>query len=148
MSWEPYKYAFEPDGMLRDIYVFDTDVRDWQRVIDYMRTSPYSLEFAAGDDLHPLPDAARIFELRVEITCSLSVDRRGLNLKCYFLTTEEIEFDIDPRDYADGRHIDELIAFMRGLGETVDKPVVLTPESSPRYPLLWFDPARGEIERL
>ncbi len=148
MSREPYEYAFEPDGMLRDIYVFDTDVRDWQRVIDYLRARPYSLAFTAGDQFLPLPDAARIFELQVELTCSLSVDRQGMNLMCHFFTTEQIELDLDPRDYADGRHIDELLAFMRGLGEVVDKPVILTPESSPRYPLLRFDPARGEMERL
>ncbi len=44
MSREPYEYAFEPDGMLRDIYVFDTDMRDWQRTIEYLRIGPYSLD--------------------------------------------------------------------------------------------------------
>lgn len=96
MSREPYEYAFEPDGMLRDIYVFDTDVRDWQKVIDSLRAGPYSLEFAAGDDPLPLPDAAQICALQADITCSLSVDRHGMNLMCYFFTTEMIEFDLDP----------------------------------------------------
>ena len=33
MSWEVYRAAFEPDGMLGDIYVRDTDEQEWQEVL-------------------------------------------------------------------------------------------------------------------
>ncbi len=148
MSRELYKDAFEPDGMLRDIYVFDTDARDWQKVIDDLRANSYPLEFTAGGEPMPLPDVARIFELRRELSCSLSIDRPSMSLMCYFFTTDQIEFDLDPRDFTDEQQIDRLLVWMRSIGELLDKPVVLTPESSPDRPLLRFDPAHGRTERL
>ncbi len=131
-------------GALRDIYVFDTDEQDWQRVLDYLRRSATMLTFRVDGHSAPLPaSVSDIFSLRQQATTTLVVNLGGLQLVSHFFVPSEIEFDLDPQDVTRDEQVGRLLAFMRDLGDLLDKPVVLTPESTPDDILIRMEPTRS-----
>ena len=59
MNDDPFvnsKKAFYVDGSYRDIYVFETDEQDWQRLLTFLRSGPYSIEFSVDEQRMPLPE--------------------------------------------------------------------------------------------
>jgi hypothetical protein len=144
-----YKDAFYIDGSLRDIYVLGTDEQDWQKLLTFLRTGPYSIEFTFDGQPISLPEQVEtIFALRSEHGIELHIDKEHLVLNCFFFTDEEIEFDLDPHDYpADEfgeQQIARLLDLMRTIGKLLNKAVILTPENCSRQPLFRFDPETNE----
>jgi len=146
MGWEHHKDLFAWDGSLIDIYVLDTTLEDWQRLLDFLRASPYDLRYSGHSDAAPLPDRAEtIFAQNWEAHVALSIDESQLSLKCHFFTPDEIEFDLNPHAIDGQPRLDRLLDFMRALGSTLGKAVILTPENFQQRPLYRFDP-RTDIQ--
>lgn len=125
--------AFGPAefGELRDILVFDTDLRDWQRVLDYVRTLPRAGSFTLDADPAALPDSASaIFALREQAVTSLGIDVADVAVIAHFFDPSEIELDFDPRDVKTEDQRAALLAFMQALADLLDKPVFVAPEGS------------------
>lgn len=145
-----YEKAFYIDGSLRDIYVLGTDEQDWQKLLSFLRSGPYALEFFVGDQLTPLPENIEaIFALQdIHMPCPyLHIDKEHLNLNCFFFAHEEIELDLDPQDFqGDIAHqqIARLLDFLHAVGQLLNKTVVLTPENDSSSPLFRYDPQTGE----
>ena len=51
-----YRDVFYRDGSLRDIYILETSEQDWQTLLDFLRTSSYSLECLIGEGHQQLPE--------------------------------------------------------------------------------------------
>ena len=143
-----YTKAFYVNGSFRDIYVFETDEQDWQKLLTFLRSGPYSIEFAVDEQLMPLPERIEtIFALRYNHSTVLHIDKGHLALNCFFFTSEEIDFDLDPRDFQGdtaGQQISRLLEFLRTIGQLLNKAVVLTPEGDSSFALFRFDPETGE----
>jgi hypothetical protein len=136
--------AFQPDefGELRDIYVLDTDERDWQRVLDYLHGADLPLTFRVDGHTRPLPASIQeILMLRRHAAPQLGIDLDGVLLSCYFFTPSTIEFDLDPRDVLCPERADRVVGFMQDVADLLGKPVILTPENRPEEPLLRREPA-------
>jgi len=148
--FENYKKAFDfhADSGLRDIYVFNTDKADWQTLIDDLRSNTtYSIRFLLDQKLQPLPHKVEtIFHLAQDYAVSLRIDEEQLNLHCYFFTPDQIEFDLDPRDIQSDDRLVRLLDFIHHLGNLLQKPIVLTPESVETIYYLTFDPKTGKDE--
>ena len=141
--------AFSWDGSLRDIYVHDVDMADWQRLWDYLRAGPYALEFTADGERHPLPDRVdAAFDQAVEASVALLIDGPHLALVCHFFTPNEIELDVDPRAIDGEQRLDRLLTFLRTLARLLRKEVILTPENLPDHPWFRIDPGGGAEEWL
>lgn len=137
--------AVDDFGALRDVYILDTNERDWQRVLDHLRSSTLPLSFRVDGHAAPLPGSvAHIFSLRHRATAALVVDLGGVKLVSHFFVPSEIEFDLDPREFTRDDQIVRLLAFMRDLGNLLDKQVILTPESTPDDVLVRLQPAPKE----
>src|SRR5438094_134768 len=96
-----YENAWYWDGSWRDIYVLGTTISDWQRLVDWLHTGPYPVEFYLDGKSAPLlHDISIVFEQR-EVTGEflefLEIDVEGVIFHCHFFWPEEIEFDMDPR---------------------------------------------------
>lgn len=77
-----------------------------------------------------MPSAAVIFadrEIREGISV-FGVCVGSVWLNCHFFTVDEIEFDLDPRDVSSAADFAALLHFMQGLGQAVNRPVLLTTE--------------------
>lgn len=127
-NWERFAKDFEFDGSLRDIYVFDTSLDDWNELFRFLIRQRYTFEFSgawSGDDFPS--DLARLFRSGPDCPATLmSIQFSGLRLNCHFFEVHEIEFDIDPREVTDATGLADLIAFMGGLADAPGKSVVLT----------------------
>lgn len=80
VEWSQVAEEFRPDGALRDIYVLDASIADWQSVYDAVRAAyPVVLR-----DSQTLPsDVEELFRHDAGVT--LSVDPEGLDAVCHFL---------------------------------------------------------------
>lgn len=130
LSWEEVSREFAFDGSWRDLYVFGTTMADWQRMLDWLWSSPYEVRYFRNEEPVELPrEASHAFPLPDACDRLLSVTFAGVLANCHFFTAEEIEFDIDPRDVKGQHELDALLGFMQRLAAAVGKEVVLTPEN-------------------
>lgn len=131
LDWAKCKVAFcDDDGSLRDIYVFDTGIDDWNKMLQLLRRKLYGMTFFLDGEVSTLPaEAGSIFSLKSDYACRLSVDLSGLLLNCHFFCLDQIEFDIAPSEVTDEAKFEGLICFMHDLSNELGRTVVLTPEN-------------------
>jgi hypothetical protein len=153
MEWEQIAPEFYPDGGLRDIYVLEAQVQDWQVVLDAIRhfqPQPiYTLDGVAAD----LPNRVeQVFQRRLDASPMMSFRILDMTLNCHFFGSDQvehdsqlIEFDLDPREVSDSEHLHALIDFMRLLGNLTGKVVILTPENCIESPILKYDPQSKQV---
>ena len=148
MEWEKVQSAFEWDGSWRDIYVLDASLDDWQRLLDFLRTSRYNLTFSRVS-VEPLPaHAAEAFGGPDDVRPLLQIDVDGVVVNSHFFAEDEIEFDLDPREVEVSADAEAVFEFMGGVGRALGKPVILTPENMSELALVAYDPATDELQTL
>lgn len=146
-TWREIAPHFERDGSLRDIYIIDTDMSDWQAIWSLLARNPDQLTFSIDGDLAVTPEAvADVFAIGEEhnVVASYSLGRQTIN--CHFFCVSEIEFDVDPRDIDCLDGANALGRFMRMLGQATLKPVILTHENSQAAVIARFDPIASKVE--
>jgi hypothetical protein len=145
-DWKLYRQEFAWDGSWRDIYVLNTSTSDWQRFLDFLRTSRYPYDFSLSGRPAPLPpDVVTIFSTWANEGPLLSIDLGAVVLKCHFFTVQEIEFDLDPRNVDEESKAQAIFKFMEGLARTLERSVRMTPENSETTPIFEFDPGVGRL---
>jgi len=146
MTWDTVRGEFAFDGSWRDIYAFRTDIADWQRMLDAIRSAGYKIVYFRNDQPTEMPaEACQAFPLPGECDRRLSVWFANVLANCHFFTAEEIEFDIDPREVKGPMELNALFGFMRCLAQAMDRDVVLTPENMPEIVIFRVRP-KGAIE--
>jgi hypothetical protein len=145
IGWETCRHFFEQDGGLRDIYVCDTTIEDWRTTFELLRRD-YDLEFLVDSSPRELPATVdEAFAIREEASPSLRWRIGEIVVLCHFFTTEEIEFDIDSREVTSQEALDQVFDFMKRVGDTLGKPVILNYENDRQPPLISYEPGRGEF---
>lgn len=146
MDWQQVKAEFEWDGTLRDLYILSADVRTWQQVVEFLRASEYACRFQLDDEELPLPaDVAALFRMRPEVYALLSVNMDGIAINCHFFTEGEVEFDLDPRENDGDKKLQELLGFMRGIGQATGRAVRLAPENCACVPVFEYSPESDQV---
>lgn len=136
MNWQDYKIAFEWDGSWRDIYVLDTNINDWQRLLDFLRESSY-VTIYHGLIGPELPETMQeIIEIQKTSISTMSINIGETIVNCHFFLESEIEFDIDPRDIDNEAKLTEIFNFMQRIGNLLRKEVILTEENGEDE--IWF----------
>jgi len=149
MKWEDYKTEFECDDGLRDIYVLETSVSDWQILVDFFRSGVYEYSCSIGGEEAVLPISVKeMFDGEYEFRPLLAVKAGAVILNCHFFIEEEIEFDLDPCEITNEFHAEQVFAFMRQVGQVLNKEVILTPESYQSYIIFKFSPSIGQIKYI
>ena len=134
MTLAEHADAFYVDGSLRDLYVLNTTLEHWQRMLDYVRGAGLVAGFERGTRTAQLPQ--RISDIFAEKddpdheSLLLRLNVGGLWVNCHFFQDDEIEFDLDPREVTDEQRYEALMGFMVDLGRATGRRVVMTPESS------------------
>ena len=149
MDWQSVAPDFEPDGSLRDIYVLDADLSDWQRVLDILRES-YSLSYEVDGQASALPERVEeiLNEWQEERAPVARFSLGGIDLACHFFSPEEIEFDFRPEEVTGPEQLETLIRFLRQLSEITGKAAIVAPENFPESPILRYRPLSPEAEFL
>jgi len=149
VEWHQVATDFEPDGLLRDIYVLQTTKADWQRVWEaILRFEPPSLFSIDGVPAEKPMCVEEVFKVRCRATPLLSLTLESLVLNCHFFDEGEIEFDLDPTDVKGQDQLDVLTGFIHHLGRLTRKAVILTFENTTDQPILRYTPDDDEICRV
>lgn len=145
-SWSDIQKEFVPDGSLRDIYVFETDLQDWQHFTEFVRSGPWPFRLTENGEELPLSDPAQIFSKRSESTSTmLSVFLGAVQLNVHFFCEQEIELDLDPGQVRGEDDLSALVDFMHRLADTIGKSTVLTPENCREIVVLRVEPGSMSV---
>jgi hypothetical protein len=146
MDWQQIAPDFEWDGSLREIYVLETSIAEWQKVWEALRKLEPLPVFSIDSTAQPMPEqVAPLFAIRSQRSPLLSVHVGRNLLNCHFFQCDEIEFDFDPRDVTGPSEAELLAGFMRIVGEVTGKIVILTAENSKEAVIARCLPATGEV---
>jgi hypothetical protein len=138
--WIDRRDSWERDGSLRDIYVFETSEADWARFLRFARET-YRTEFLVDLQPRPMPDTPHeIFALRERDPVLLRVFLNHIQLNCHFFWMGDLELDLDPREIDDADDERRVTTFVDGLGQALQRPVVMTFENAPELVAYRFDP--------
>jgi hypothetical protein len=147
VAWRRARGEFEFDGSWRDLYALGTDLADWQRLIDALRNGKYEVTCSRDGNPVDLPiDVRELMATHEEIGGLMSVTFSGITANCHFFTTDEIEFDIDPREVNGEEGLQALFGFMKFLASAISKVVVMTPENTPDHPIFRAQPGHPDVE--
>jgi hypothetical protein len=136
----------EPDGSLRDVYVFGTTEADWDAVLAHVRAHYGPLTFTVdGEPATPPARAAEAFAVWDRAAPRLTFQVGGVEVACHFFDPGEIEFDLLPQAVDGPERQAAVTAFLRGLARVTGRPAVLTAESQPASVILRADPATGVV---
>ena len=136
------------NGRLPDVYVPDTAVVDWQRLLDLVRSRGWAYEYAEGRRVLRTPSRAEEFLGRYEFGAVLRVWPVPDILAIFRpYGAERIDFDVDLRELQGQERLDALCAFLRAIGRALGKPVLMAWEgaSNAALPFLGY---RVEIDRV
>lgn len=141
MDWKTVASEFAWDGSLRDMYVFATSLAEWDQFLEALQVWGYATRFSIDGEPAVLPQTATdAFEILQRAMPLLQIDLGGITLCCHFFTDEELELDLDPLEIDSPQKLALLTEFMRQLGRTLQRPVVVTPENSPEISILCYEP--------
>lgn len=141
-NWDNIKWIFKSyQSGLRDIYIQETSLADWEQLIDFFNLS-YNLNF--GEESANQIDKDYVINYLNGNTAEnenkrLRIELDGVNIHCYFFLKEEIEFDIDPNDIMLFSDFEKLEDFMTAISKVLKKQVTLTGENDPKFPLIKID---------
>jgi hypothetical protein len=141
--WEEYKTEFVPDGSLRDIYIKDVDINDWQSFIDFLQSTVATLNYTIDGEAVKLPDCIEDVFLDQKHQHLLSVRLDGVTVNCHFIAPAEIELDLDPKEIDSESKAKVIFRFMSTVGRALKKQVALTPENSKGQAIFTYKPGIG-----
>ena len=136
-EWSRAKKDFEPDGALRDIYVLDSTIEDWDKFVANIRDRAISFQYSVNGQPAPLPSSALlVFDKRVEAAPLLAFSTGSVLFTCHFFASNEIECSFDPREVESESALAEVTDFMVSIRAVLKKDVLLTPENMRESPIL------------
>ena len=125
------------DGALRDVYLNDVSLSDWDRLISV--ATGFEHRYKVNGIAAQLPDAATIFTAR-DVCHLLTVIVGSVQINCHFFVVSEIELDIDPREIQSEADHRSIFEFLEQLGLAIGKKLTVTPENSSNHPFVAYDP--------
>jgi hypothetical protein len=146
-NWSRFAPEFYQEGSLRDIYVFNAQLEDWNKVIRFI-VGRYRIAFSGAWTQTEFPQQISCLFPEgpdSELT-TRTVDVAGVRVHCHFFTEEETEFDLNPGEVVDPVRLGSVFEFMQGLASAVSKDSVLTPENMPEIVIFRCRPGLGTIE--
>jgi hypothetical protein len=127
------------DGSLRDIYIRETTLDNWNQFLSVVRATKQYQYFVDGE-LTPLPAVAVDIFSKRNYQKILSVWVGEVQLNCHFFAEGEIELDLDPQQVTNQESFDAIRQFMEQLAIAIQRSVLLTPENLSEHPIIQYEP--------
>lgn len=142
-DWNEIKWIFEPDGSLRDIYIQDISLNEWEKLIDCLNDN-FSLTYANKDKIDKGNVLKYLRSKSGELESRLvSINLEGLKINCHLFLAQQIEFDLDPKEIKSIGDFELIEHFMVCISDALQQQVTLTGESTPQFPLFKVDSKNG-----
>ena len=145
LRWEECSEAFKVDGSLRDLYIFDTTLNEWDEFLQFLKFSQYSVEYSIDDVTAEIPISAHRGLNDRKHSHKLVIRFDTIRLNCFFFMENEIELDIDPKEINKQEDLDALLEFISMLGNTLSKEVFITEENSPEEVWIHYSPKQDRV---
>jgi hypothetical protein len=130
--WPTIAADLAPDGALRDIYVREIGLAEWEQVWRAIQTRYAPVRYSIDGEPAPLPaHAADAFAVRPAGSPLATFDVGPVELACHFFDRAEIEFDLVPNDVTSPAIFAPLLAFLQALATWTGRPSLLTHENRP-----------------
>jgi hypothetical protein len=146
--WDECCGDFAPDGALRDIHIQQTRIAHWNQLLKTLRDKYRAEYFIDGLSCAVPADAEAIFSIRESATTLLRVQVGAATLAYHFFAIDEIEFDVDPREVNSQPSLDQLLEFVKLIGDCVAKQVTMTYENDREHPFISYDPKDAGMSYL
>ena len=147
-SWDEIKWIFKVDGSLRDIYVQDVSIAEWEKLIDLLNNKYWVTSSIAGEEPSNRIDKEYAIKYLTEnngemnaVATTIHID--NLKINCHFFLAEQIELDVDPKEVTTIEDIERIQDFMEDISKCLDRQVTLTAEDDPVFPLIKMDHPNG-----
>ncbi|MEV4283404.1 hypothetical protein [Actinoplanes xinjiangensis] len=132
LSYTPDYFA--DDGALRDVFVVDAGIEQWDPVIDALRASRWRLSISLDDeDITESALAAALFD-RLESgqasTARMEVCVESICFSTHFFAPSRLEFNFEPTAISGPDDFRHLRAFMELLASATRREVIMTMETS------------------
>ena len=137
--WRQARADFQADGALRDIYISNTAVDDWNTTIALARGTCGDVTLSSGSGepiLHDLGERHFAGESRALVT--IRVDGVAMIGHCF--SAAEIELSFDPADVDGIERFAALVRFLAALAAVLQRTVRITPENLPDGPIIDIAP--------
>jgi hypothetical protein len=121
----------ERDGALRDFYIPDTDIGDWNKLLEWVAPLLESDCFYVDSKVSEFPKSfTEIEKIRESASPLLSIPVADSYLNCHFFHFSEIELDFWPQDYQSEYGWTRLCGFLQDLVDLIGKRGIVAHENS------------------
>ena len=135
-NWENINWIFKPDGSLRDIYIQNTSIEDWGKLIDLLN-SKYKLKYFSESKINKEDVLKYLKDETGEMECrTVFIEIENIKINCHFFLIEQIEFDIEPNEIKTKLDFEKVLSFMSLISSTLKKQITLTGENEANFPLV------------
>jgi hypothetical protein len=139
----------KPDGALRDIYVDNTSIKDWENILDKFKNSDFSINYFVDEIESNLPTNASSLFTNGQNSVKLQLKKENIIINAYLFISDQIEFDIDPRDFVAKEQHSFIFEFLNLLSDATNKTVKLCEENSGDTPyLILFPDKKVYVSRI
>jgi hypothetical protein len=130
LEGDDYKKIFASDnGALLDLRVFDTELQDWNILLEFLK-SCYVCVYSEDGVAISLPRAESIWKRQKEVTVLVEILLPGFTLNCHFFDLHQIELDVLPEDVDSKDKAAVVFKLMTAIASLLGKEVFLMPEGS------------------
>lgn len=130
MTNEVISKYFYQDGSLRDIYILQSHLFEWDMLFDFFESNPKIefLIFKDGEEVIERLSVNKINNLNNDYSMSIQIKYHDILIIGYFREADYIEFDITPKEIVSLEEVFIVIEFMKEISKITKKVVILTPE--------------------
>jgi len=136
------KKHFEPDGSLRDVYIQGTIKKDWDNFIEYAKNLRYSYK-VNNEEKELSLNLDSFWQQENQKLLSLYIG--NIQINCHFFGEEEIELDIDVRDFKRDQDYLDFVDFIKQIGTKLAKDVIVTGENTQDYIILRYSCSKNSL---
>ena len=122
------------------MFVHDTDLRDWERILSDINDRKYKYAYRVSGQETMLTSADDIFALDAHLLPSLVVWIGGISFNTYFDKAEQIVFNVNSKNVRDQETLNQVTDFMLLLGISTQKAVGLSPDNLHNFPFFRYSP--------
>ncbi|MEH7351465.1 hypothetical protein [Gottfriedia acidiceleris] len=139
---EVINQVFFVDGSLRDIYVFNVDLDEWQKLYEFVHRSHWNITCNKDGQISEYrnTNVNKLFKEKENHSIMMAININGILINCYFFSDTEIEFDLDPKEIKSESDVKSVFEFMKKISKLLGKESILTLESDPDNPLVKVRP--------
>ena len=150
MTWNDLKNTiYNWDGSLLDIYIQNTTSQDWETWVSIVNKK-FKINWYNGvtdQDCNSIDFSVikQFWSGKTDLTSTAVVHVGNTTVKAHFFTQEEIENDIDPREFKSIEDHNNLIDYLKELSKKLNKEVIVTPEDYSQLILIKVNGNKVEI---